>query len=46
MLNVGDRYLLGNNDRLFKKMFDIQNFMVYTLTIKVKETCFEGSKSE
>ena len=45
MLNVGDRYLLGNNDRLFKKMFDIQNFMVYTLTIKVKEG-LETSKSE
>ena len=46
MLNVGDRYLSGNNDRLFKKMFDIQSFMVYTLTIKVKEACFERSKSE
>ena len=46
MLNVGDRYLSGNNDRLFKKIFDIQSFMVYTLTIKVMEACFERSKSK
>ncbi len=45
MQNDVDQCLREINFKLVK-MFDNQSFMVYTLTIKVKEACFGRSKSK
>lgn len=46
MQSGGDQTLQENNLYFFKKIFDNQIILEYTLTIKVKEACFGRFKNQ